>query len=97
MKEGDLVICVNNKNIDAKIKNIPFVHDNNLYPIYSIRMIVKNLNGSYGILLNEIKNDNIQVKFFDKNIEFEPNFGLSRFLYFDTTSIEKEYKKILNL
>lgn len=69
------VICINDKGISPKIANRPKEGE-----IYTIRQLVRNVDSSWGVLLNEVRNPkHIVVYDYGMTLSLEPNFALYRF------------------
>jgi len=76
-KPGDVVYCINNRIFDKKeVVFFKFWPKEN-HP-YTVRGVVLNKNGKYGLTLQEIHNPKLYLELYDEF--FEPNYAEHRFL-----------------
>lgn len=90
MMEDKSLICIDDKNLSPKIQNKPVEGQ-----IYTLRQLKRNINGTWGVLLNEVHNKPRSVPTDYGDIWLEPNFATFRFQTLDGISLDGIEEDIL--
>jgi len=86
-KIGDIVVCVNDAKTNPRI-DMDFQQWIKRDEKYTIRATSMDLNGQYGVLLEEIKNEPIYLKLLGGS--FEPRFASNRFRKIEDDTLKNE-------